>query len=93
MGESISRRPPAVLLTIDIAHALCNSTYVDCETTKTRLIPRKWEEILKKIVTNEFDPSFLISQRVRLEDFPDLYPVWARNPGEKIFGMTRFRSV
>jgi hypothetical protein len=53
--------------------------------------PVKWEDILQKIVDNEFDPTFLVSQKVRLEDFPEFYSVWARNPGEKVFGVTRFR--
>ncbi|KAJ9118539.1 hypothetical protein QFC22_003758 [Naganishia vaughanmartiniae] len=51
-----------------------------------------WQEILDKIVSDELDPTFLITQRIRLEDVPDFYPVWAsRVPSiQKVFAVTRF---
>ncbi|KAJ9091784.1 hypothetical protein QFC21_007087 [Naganishia friedmannii] len=51
-----------------------------------------WQEILDKIVSDEFDPTFLITQRIRLEDLPEFYPVWAsRVPSiQKVFVVTRF---
>ncbi|KAJ9092581.1 hypothetical protein QFC19_008689 [Naganishia cerealis] len=53
---------------------------------------RSWEEILEKIASNEFDPSFLITQRIRLEDLPEFYPIWgSRVPSiQKVFVVTQF---
>lgn len=55
----------------------------------------QWAEILQKIVSDEFDPTFLINRRIRLEDFPDFYPILAsRMPGVSMFfGVTKFRLV
>ncbi|KAJ9096132.1 hypothetical protein QFC20_006507 [Naganishia adeliensis] len=54
-----------------------------------------WEEILQKIVSNEFDPTFLINRRIRLEDFPDFYPILASQmPGVHLFfGVTKFSNA
>lgn len=77
-------------------HYHCSSRRSFIRTRPANLfLALQWEEILQKIVSNEFDPTFLINRRIRLEDFPDFYPILAsRMPGVHLFfGVTKFRFV
>jgi len=54
-----------------------------------------WEEILNDyILTGKFDPRFMISHRVDLEDFPLLYEKFNKRIAgvEKVFVQTKFSS-
>ncbi|KAL7409208.1 GroES-like protein [Mrakia frigida] len=54
-----------------------------------------WEEILHDyIMTGKFDPTFMISHRVPLEDFKELYDKFDKRVGgiQKVFVETRFSN-
>ncbi|TBU34532.1 GroES-like protein [Dichomitus squalens] len=54
-----------------------------------------WNEILYDlIVPGKFDPTFMISHRVPLEDFPKLYEAFDKREGgvEKVFVETKFSN-
>ncbi|KJA21392.1 hypothetical protein HYPSUDRAFT_140565 [Hypholoma sublateritium FD-334 SS-4] len=54
-----------------------------------------WEEILHNyIMTGKFDPTFIITHRVPLEDMPQLYDAFDKRLSgvEKVFVETRFSS-
>lgn len=54
-----------------------------------------WEEILKDYIqTGKFDPTFMITHRVPLEDFPELYEAFDKRVDgvEKVFVETQFSS-
>ncbi|KAM5543319.1 hypothetical protein V8D89_003193 [Ganoderma adspersum] len=54
-----------------------------------------WNEILYGfIIPGRFDPTFMVSHRVPIEDFPKLYDAFARRAGgvEKVFVETKFSN-
>ncbi|CCM05158.1 uncharacterized protein FIBRA_07367 [Fibroporia radiculosa] len=54
-----------------------------------------WKEILNDyIIPGKFDPSFIITHRVPLDDFPKLYEAFDKREGgvEKVFVETQFSS-
>ncbi|KAI0756623.1 GroES-like protein [Daedaleopsis nitida] len=54
-----------------------------------------WKEILNDlIIPGKFDPTFMISHRVAIEDFPKLYAAFDKRVGgvEKVFVQTKFSN-
>ncbi|KAH9925053.1 GroES-like protein [Epithele typhae] len=54
-----------------------------------------WNEILNDfIITGKFDPTFMVSHRVDLDDFPQLYAAFDKRIAgvEKVFVQTQFSS-
>lgn len=57
-------------------------------------VQRYWEELLEKIETGEFDPSFILTHRFDITEFKELYKAFDLKKGgiEKVFVQTKFSA-
>lgn len=57
-------------------------------------VHKYWEEILGYIQEGKFDPTFMITHRFPIDDFPELYKKFDKRVGgvEKVFVETKFSS-
>ncbi|KAJ7074035.1 GroES-like protein [Mycena amicta] len=58
-------------------------------------VHKYWHELLAMVESGRFDPSFVITHRVSLDEFPDLYASFDKRVGgvEKVFVETKFSSL
>ncbi|KAJ7101215.1 hypothetical protein B0H15DRAFT_756292, partial [Mycena belliarum] len=57
-------------------------------------VHKYWHELLATIEAGDFDPLFVVSHRVALDEFPDLYASFDKRVGgvEKVFVETKFSN-
>lgn len=57
-------------------------------------VQKYWEELLQKIETGEFDPSFILTHRFDITEFKELYKAFDLKKGgiEKVFVQTKFSA-
>lgn len=55
-------------------------------------VQKYWKEIMDKVESGEFDPTFILSHRFPLDEFKELYKAFDEKKGgiEKVFVETRF---
>jgi len=58
-------------------------------------VHKYWHELLEMLESGKFDPSFVVSHRVSLDEFPELYAAFDKRVGgvEKVFVETKFSAV
>ncbi|ODQ64130.1 GroES-like protein [Nadsonia fulvescens var. elongata DSM 6958] len=58
-------------------------------------VQKYWHELMKKVESGEFDPSFILTHRFSIEEFKLLYKVFDEKKCgiEKVFVQTRFSSA
>jgi len=56
-------------------------------------VQKYWKELLKKIVSCEFDPTIILSHHFRIDELRELYEAFDKEYGiMKTFAQTRFSS-